>query len=91
MVWNWCIATLFCVLAVVVTGRGLGERQGDCVAHVGGKFFFFTSGRYQGEFGSQRKIVMVWIFFGLFWFPSGLGQACEIPGAFVTLTGLAMR
>jgi len=48
MVWNWCIAAAFCVLAAVVTGRGLGKDTAiPWLTLAASCFFVFNPGGYQ--------------------------------------------
>ncbi|HMJ63258.1 MAG TPA: hypothetical protein VK493_15925, partial [Bryobacteraceae bacterium] len=48
MVWNWCIATSFCVLAAVVTGRGLASDKAIAwLTLAASSFFVFNPGGYQ--------------------------------------------
>jgi hypothetical protein len=48
MVWNWSIAALFCVLAAVVTGRGLGNDKAIAwFTLAASSFFVFNPGGYQ--------------------------------------------
>ncbi len=48
MVWNWAIAAAFCVLAAVVTGRGLGSEKAIAwLTLAASSFFVFNPGGYQ--------------------------------------------